>query len=95
MSERLHSLLWYDLFKYNVMSFGLTNASASFQAWIDQVLEKLIDNEVVAFLDDTLIYENTIEEVQANIKRCLQHFQEAGLYIKLEKCEFEVKTCLI
>jgi hypothetical protein len=78
----------YGLFEYKVMPFGLCNGPASFQGFIDHVLDGLIDNTLVAFFDDILIYGATREEVVKNTRECLQRFRDAGLFVKLSKCEF-------
>ena len=41
------------------MSFGLTNAPATFQDLINDTLKELLDEGVVAYLDDILIYAGT------------------------------------
>ena len=52
----------YGLFEYLVMPFGLCNAQASFQAVINQVLRELLDEGVIVYIDDILIYSETEEE---------------------------------
>ena len=47
---------WYGHFKYQVMSFGLFNAPATFQDYINKILAKKLDNFVIVYLDDILIY---------------------------------------
>ena len=46
----------YGLFEYLVMPFGLCNALASFQAMINQVLRELLDEGVIVYIDDILMY---------------------------------------
>ncbi len=46
----------YGHFKYQVMSFDLSNASASFQGYINKILAEKLDIFVVVYLDDILIY---------------------------------------
>ena len=46
----------YNHFEYQVMSFGLTNAPASFQRYINKILAKKLDIFVIVYLDDILIY---------------------------------------
>ena len=46
----------YGHFEYLVMPFGLSNAPATFQAYISQALVGLVDTICVIYLDDILIY---------------------------------------
>ena len=79
---------WYGHYEYCVMPFGLANAPATFQGFINYALWDLLDICCIAYLDDILIYSDDdtehVEQVQAVLKR----LQEHGLYVKLEKCEF-------
>ena len=53
----------YGHYEYTVMPFGLTNAPATFQALINDTLREYLDDFVVAFLDNILIYTNgTLKE---------------------------------
>ena len=47
---------WYGHPKYQVMSFGLSNAPASFQGYINKILAKKLNVFVNIYLDDILIY---------------------------------------
>ena len=47
---------WYGHFKYQVMSFGLSNAPASFKGYISKILAAKLDVFVIVYLDDILIY---------------------------------------
>ena len=47
---------WYGYFKYQVMSFGLINAQANFQGYINKILVEKLDIFVIVYLDDILIY---------------------------------------
>ena len=46
----------YGHFEYQVMFFGLSNASASFQGYINKILAKKLDIFIIVYLDDILIY---------------------------------------
>ena len=70
------------------MLFGLTNALADFQRFIIDVLHLFLDAFCTVYLDDILIYNETIEEHQAHIKKVLEALSKVGLHLKPEKCEF-------
>lgn len=78
----------YGHFEYLVMPFGLANAPASFQAMMNEVLRGLIDQGVVVYVDDILIYSKTEEEHERLVKAVLQRLHEAGLAANLEKSCF-------
>ena len=46
----------YSHFEYQVMSFGLSNASASFQGYINKILVKKLNIFIIVYLEDILIY---------------------------------------
>ena len=47
---------WYGYFEYQVMSFGLSNAPASFQGYVNKILAEKLDVFVIVYLNDILIY---------------------------------------
>ena len=70
------------------MPFSLTNAPAAFQQFINDIFSNLLDICVMIYLDDILIYSNSISEHHWYVKKVLKHLCKAGLYAKVEKCEF-------
>jgi hypothetical protein len=70
------------------MLFGLTNALATFQAYINNVLRKYLDVFVVVYLDDILVYSKTYEEHVQHMRLILTTLRDANLRIKVEKTEF-------
>ena len=51
----------YGLFEYTVMSFGLSNAQATFQSMINHIFRHILDEEMSAFMDDIIIWSTTLE----------------------------------
>jgi len=51
----------YGLYKFQVMPFGLTNAPSTFQDMMNHVLSDLLDVGVLAYMDDLLVYANSME----------------------------------
>jgi len=71
----------YRAFEWSVMLFGLTNAPAAFQHFMNDMC-------VVVYLDNILIYSDDIMQHQSHVKEVLKRLRKAGLYTKAEKCEF-------
>ena len=80
----------YGLFETLVMPFGLSNAPATFQARINEVLHPFLDVFCTAYIDDILIYSNDLKIHRQHVRLVLQALQEAGLQLDIKKCEFEV-----
>ena len=78
----------YGNFEYTVMPFGLTNAPASFQHLINDTLCEFRDNFFTAYLDDILIYSDTLEEHKQHVRKSLQKLKNARMFLRPEKCEF-------
>lgn len=70
------------------MFFGLTNTSASFQNFINNVLALFLDRFVTVYLGNILIYLDNLTQHRQHMCSVLEELQEADLYLKAEKCEF-------
>src|SRR6266498_1010906 len=79
--------LW-GLYQFNVMLFGLTNASATFQRLMNYVLHDYLNNFVVVYLDNILVCSDTFKEYLAHLRKVFIKLREANLVIKLKKCKF-------
>ena len=72
----------YGHFEYLVMPFGLKNAPATFQHFINDVLSDYLDDFVISYIDDILIYSNTLEEHHVHVKKVLRKLLENHLVVK-------------
>src|SRR5947207_4909896 len=70
------------------MSFELTNTSAMFQKLINHVLYNHLNEFVIAYLNNILIYFKNEENHEKHVKKILKKLQEKKLYLKSEKCKF-------
>jgi hypothetical protein len=64
------------------MPFGLCNAFAIFMTLMNSIFGKMIDEGVVVYLDDILVYSKTIEEHEQTLEKVLLKLRLEGLYSK-------------
>ena len=57
---------WYGHFKYQVMPFGLSNALASFQSYINKILAEKLNIFVIVYLNDIFIYIKDLGQAYVN-----------------------------
>jgi hypothetical protein len=80
----------FGLFESLVMPFGLTGAPATLQRFMNDTLRDYLDIFCTAYLDDILIYSKTRSEHIQHVRMVLEKLRGAGLYAKIQKCEFLV-----
>ncbi|KAJ1576476.1 hypothetical protein NDA12_005468 [Ustilago hordei] len=80
------------LYEYLVMPFGLANAPAHFQSFINDIFRDIIGVYVVVYLDDFLIFSDTEEVHVKHVTEVLTRLRSNRLFAKLSKCEFHTKT---
>ncbi|GBG78040.1 hypothetical protein CBR_g25975 [Chara braunii] len=71
-----------------VMSFGLTNALATFQAAMTNEFRAMLDRFVLVYLDDILVYSQTLEEHLDHLRPVLETLRHAKFKANRDKCEF-------
>ena len=79
---------WYGHFEFIVMPLGLTNAPAAFMDLMHRVFQPYLDQFVVVFIDDILVYSMSEEENEDHLRVILQVLRDHQLYAKFSKCEF-------
>ncbi|KAL0368712.1 UNVERIFIED_CONTAM: RNA-directed DNA polymerase [Sesamum calycinum] len=82
----------YGAFEFLVMPFGLTNAPATFSTMMNQVLHGFLDEFVVVYLDDIVVYSGTLAEHVEHLRQVLTRLREHELYAKVSKCSFAQET---
>ena len=69
----------YELFEYLVIPFGLANTPATFQAYINKALQPFLDVFCTAYINNILIYNDTLEEHRDYINLVLEALSAARL----------------
>ena len=77
-------------FENLVMPFGLMNAPAVFQHFVNSIFYHLMGKFVLVYLDDILIFSPDVQTHQDHLFQVLRILRENKLYAKLEKCVFMV-----
>ena len=78
----------YGHYEFLVMPFGLTNAPAAFMDLMNRVFRPYVDQFVMVFIDDILVYSKDAQEHEQHLRIVLETLREKKLYAKLSKCDF-------
>ena len=78
----------YGHYEFTVMPYGLKNAPASFMDLMHRIFQPYLDQFVVVFVDDILIYSQSEWEHEYHLRIVLQLLRDHQLYAKFSKCEF-------
>lgn len=78
----------YRHYEFLVMSFRLTNAPATFMDLMNRVFRPYLDQFIIVFTDDILVYFKSSEEHEEHLRIALQTLRDHKLYVKFNKCEF-------
>lgn len=70
------------------MQFGLTNVPAVFQVLVNDILHDMLSQFLFIYIDDILIFSETLEEHIQHVRLVLHRLLENQLFVKAEKCEF-------
>jgi len=74
------------------MPFRLTNSPAAFQRMMNEIFSDLLDLSVLVYLDDILVYSDTLDEHRDHVREVLRQLQKNHLYAQADKCFFHVDT---
>ena len=71
------------------MPFGLSNAPASFQGYINKILAAKLNIFIIIYLDDILIYNKNLGQGHVDaVWWVLELLRKNGLFANLKKCHF-------
>ena len=81
----------YGHYEFLVMPFGFTNAPEIFMDLMNKVFRPYVDQFVVVFIDDILVYSKDAEEHEQHLRIVMETLREKKLNTKLSKCDFWLK----
>ena len=79
-------------FEWLRMPFGLKSAPITFQRLMNTIFAPMIGKNVYAYLDDLIIFSKDIASHLTDLESVLLRLREAGLKVKLSKCDFLKKS---
>eukprot|EP01135_Chromosphaera_perkinsii_P007434 Nk52_evm1s845 gene=Nk52_evmTU1s845 len=86
--EKTAFLTRYGQFEYLVAGFGLCNLPSTFMTLMNNILHDFLDDFVLCYLDDILIYSRSEEEHLVHLEKVLTRLRANSIYLGIEKCEF-------
>jgi len=78
----------YGQYEYKVGPFGLVNAPATFQTMMNKILREFLDQGVVVYLDDILIYSENMDDHIKLVQKVLDLLEQHDLAVSLKKSVF-------
>lgn len=78
----------YGTFQFTAMPFGLAGAPSTFQRLMQNIFLGELDDFVMVYLDDVLMYSPTRQLHIQHLRKIFSRMREEQLYVKLSKCEF-------
>ena len=78
----------YGHYEFDRMPFGLKNAPATFQRLMDLVLTGIQGTELFVYLDEIVLYANSLEEHEEKFNKLMERLTAANLKLQPDKCEF-------
>ncbi len=84
-------IIFFDFYKYHVMSFELINDSTFYQHYMNDVLFDYLHQFCQIYLDDIIIYSKTLKKHKRHVQLILHRLQETDLQMNINKCKFHVQ----
>jgi hypothetical protein len=76
------------LYEWIIIPFGLTNEPSTFMRLMNEVLREFIENFVIVYLDDILIFSKTVAEHLKHLPTVMKRLQQDKLFINMRKSSF-------
>ena len=81
------------LYESTVLTFGLTNAPATFQRFMNKIFHDMVSSkQVVVYLDDILVMGKDVKEHDKVLREVLSRLSAQNLIVRFDKCTFGAET---
>jgi RNase H-like domain found in reverse transcriptase/Reverse transcriptase (RNA-dependent DNA polymerase) len=84
--------MWYGTYEWLIMPMGMTNAPVQFQYFMNDLFQDMVDLFVIIYLNDILIFSDSLKEHHGHVCHVLQHLCKRNLHAKILKCTFHMDT---
>lgn len=81
-------------YQYKSLPMGLKNAPAWFSRMMTKILNNLIDDSCLMYLDDVISFGSSLNDTIGSLRNIFERFREYGTKLNPEKCEFLKNECL-
>lgn len=82
----------YELYEFFVMPFEFISGPTIFCNLMNDVLYRFLDHFVMVYLDDIVVYNDTLDKHKKHLNMVFQRPREHQLYVKKKKCKFSFKN---
>jgi len=90
--EKTTFITAWGTFCYEVMSFGLKNAGATYQRAMVTLFHDMIHKEIEVYVDDMIAKSRSEEEHLVNLRKLFERLRKFKLRLNPTKCTFGVKS---
>ena len=81
----------FGLYLWRVMPFGLYDAPATFQSMMDNIFHDLLDNEVIMYLYNILVYTQSVDKYIPLVEEVLSQLDKANLGVNRKQSSFHIE----
>ena len=91
-AEKTTFITLYGLFYYNVMSFGLKNAGATYQRLVTKMFRPFLGKTMEVYIDDMLVKSKERPDHAEHLQETFKLLRAYGMKLKPSKCAFGVSA---
>ena len=78
----------YGSYEFTVTPFGLKNCPSAFQRMMDEILAGFLDDFVIVYVDDILIYSESWDDHVAHVRQVAERLKDYGIQVNMSKSCF-------